>query len=491
MTKREKKQLKRQRKLAKQARKREAKAQKNQNRRESELKGENMFGFGSSGNKNTKSTTYYYGQAKDIVPATGEDSTTMSTVLFRQSVLDEIGSICLPAAGSSEFQVHYRSLQLIIDSKSGQRLVVTLPTVFFNMPQKVSTASVNFNLNNVAEISEKVAPISEAIAEKYLKAFPMELFENLGFTVEAREAEIGSMHRHPSNFGFSGIDLDNKAKNPGVIFRTREAEDRIQVDSVMYIPNKRVTLNTTETRVINVKSVDDGIEGSYIRVPTFSYILDDSSALVDFTEFFGNSAPVNELKFITDKDKSDKWYPQMEEIFGLFLERLEEAGEEFRQQLIIDPNLIEETYSYYKRGGAYGHGGAGRYSYPATHTTRTVPVRSTRSTLAKSYDVYDGDEFGGYGECEESDEYEVFDEYEELLEPEVTRSTLHKVQALGVLRSTYDIDVNHDSNIDGSGSVKDVKAIIKAMTAKGYDEDTIAAFFKEAAYTEDILKAAS
>ncbi len=436
-------------------------------------KGKNMFGFGKNTPK--KHTPYQYGYKKEVVPTTGIDSTTMSTVLFRQSILDTIGEMCLPTAGDSEFQVHYRSLQIIIGSKSGQRLVVTIPTVFFNMPQKVSRASVDFNLDEVSAVSEQVAPVSEALSEKFLAAFPVALFENLGFTIEAREAEIGSMHRHPGAFGFSGTDLGNRVKKPGVIFRTMEAEDRIQVDSVMYIPEKSVNIYTTETRVIDVTPTEDGegISGTYLRTPTFSYIYDDTKRPVDFFEFFGRPRSDTERNFVTDHDESSKEYKEMIEIFNLFLDNLEKTDEEYEPILIIDPELIVEEYTYAPYGG-YGRN---------AHATRTWPAN--RGQAAKTYDAY-------------TDEYmDAGEEYEHLTAPHTPaphtgsafRPTWRKVQALGMLTSKG-IDVNNNLNIDGSGSIKDVRSIRKAMEAKDFLDEEIDAFFIAASYTEAMLKAA-
>ncbi len=502
MNKREKREQKRQQKLAKQAKKKQQKQLRNAQKH----KGENMFGFGSSKNKNSVKT-YSYGYNRGTVPTTGKETTTLSTVLFRQSTLDKIGEICLPAADESEFQVHYRSLQLIIskakeDQPATQRLVVTIPTVFFNMPQKVSRASVDFSLDEVASISEQVAPVSEALAEKYLKAFPIEFFEAQGFTVEARETEIGSMHRHPGNFGFSGTDLDNKAENPGVIFRTRGAKDRIQVDSVMYIPNKRVTLNTTETRVIDVAPVENGIEGTYLRTPTWSYIIDDTEPPEDFGSFFGRKEQSADIEFTTDKDSITDEYPEMKELFKNFLNEIEDA-DGYSPVLIIDPNLIEESYSYYNHGGTT-YGGYGQRAGQTTHPTRNLPVKGGSNaavnrdvdTYNSYYDEYqDADTYGdGWDSvyAPASDDHQVGVHQTLNTEaPAPMRPTWRKVQALGVLTSTYGIDVNNNSNIDGSGSVKDVKSIIVAMTAKGHTGVTIDAFFEKAAYTTSMLEAAN
>ncbi len=462
------KEQKRKKKKEKQARKRLRKQVKNQQRI---AKDNNMFGLGKS-----KKTTSYW--QRGTIPETGMDSGLLSTVLFKQSTLNEIGAICLPTAGGSEFQVHYRCLQLVISKPEvNERLAVTIPTVFFNMPQKVSTASVDFNLNEVAEISEKVAPVSEALAEKYYKAFPIEFFKSLGYEIDARETEIGSMHRHPGAFGFSATDLDNKAENPGVIFRTVNTEDRIQVDSVMYIPNNKVNIFTTETRVIDVKPVSDGIEGTYFRTPTMSYILEDvEDAVVGFGSFFGRKEiSKQEISFKFNKDSIKDDYPEMEEIMKNFIATLKANGEEYSPVLIIDPEMIEQEYSYYATPYQRGTG----YHKPAISATRVNP-RETNNF----YSGYD-DEFEG-------SEYSYLDDQEAPTETNVpleTRPSWRKIQTLGAIVD-LGIDANNSLNIDGTGSVKDIRAIRRAMRVKDYSDREIEDFFITYGYTERMLKAA-
>ncbi len=476
------KEKKRKRKLEKQARKRERKREKNEAKKQLK-EGDNMFGFGNK--VASKKMGYWANQG--TIPETGTDSGLLSTVLFKQSTLDKIGEICLPAAGASEFQVHYRCLQLVISRpETNERLAITLPTVFFNMPQKVSSASVDFNLNEVAEISEKVAPISEALAQKYYKAFPTELFQSLGFEIDARETEIGSMHRHPGAFGFSATDLDNKAENPGVIFRTLGAEDRIQVDSVMYIPNKTVTIYTTETRIVDVKPVEDGIEGTYYRTPTFSYILEDTADVSKFGPFFGRKTETSkEYSFKFDKDSIEEEYPEMESLLSSFLNELDAAGEEYEPTLILDPAMIEEEYSYYRNPvTTYGHGYNRGTGYHGGSKTPVVP--STRHTET---DYYFDDEY---------DTKYVYTDDGTLVtrgsvkapfnenKPLVVRPSWRKIQTIGAIHDLGIPEID-SQDIDGSGSVKDILAIQRALKNAGHGIEDIKEFLTTYGYTQAMI----
>jgi len=155
-----------------------------------------------------KFTGSTYSVSNVTKPSVGKDPNTLSIALFKQSALDKIAEVCLPKAGGSEFQVHYRGVQFIITKDNEpKRIVFTVPTVFFNFPQTVTTASVDYNLDEVADLSNQVAPISAKMAEQIAAAFPLKYFQNQGFNIEARELEMGSMHRHPGDFGFSSTDL--------------------------------------------------------------------------------------------------------------------------------------------------------------------------------------------------------------------------------------------------------------------------------------------
>jgi len=116
----------------------------------------------NKGKKMAKKKPFWNFNSKVTKPIVQEDPESLSIILYRQQDLDEIAARCKPKAGGSEFQVHFRGTQFIIEHpEHNRRLVFSIPTYYFNMPQTVSTAAVNFNLDEVAAISEKIAPISE------------------------------------------------------------------------------------------------------------------------------------------------------------------------------------------------------------------------------------------------------------------------------------------------------------------------------------------
>ena len=454
---------------------------KNKKKRKQEKK---MFDiFNKNKNKNKGNTSKYKSTSKKsgimnkttswrspvakTKPTIGKDPETLSIVLYRQSTLDEIAEICKPKAGESEFQVHYRGVQYIIQKpESNKRIVFTIPTVFFNMPQKVTTASVDFNLDEVAAISNEIIPISDAIAEEIGKHFPLAFFKQLGFEVSARELEMGSIHRHPGDFGFSSTDLDNQVEKPGVIFRNRGCDDKIQTDSVMYLKTEGVKIVVTETRTVTVKPLEDGgIEGHYLETPTISYVLQDKVYNEGFQEFFGGSEDSStEFKYIVNQKWISKDYPQIKDIFDVFLESMD-----YKPKLLIDPEMIEQEYgSWYNRG---------RYNtYNRHNTSYHHNYNNDYDDDDDWYDIWDEDELDhNTGSGTTTSERKV-----------LTRAPWRKTQTLGKLRVAK-IDLSKYPAIDGSASEDDIIAIVTAMKEAGNPDDEIRQLLTDCDYPANAI----
>jgi len=413
-------------------------------------KGKNMAKWGIG-----KKVGSYFGVKK--TPSTRKSNSTLNVVLYSQKLLNQVRDLGLPAAGGAEYQVHYRGLQLIFKhQETGQRMVFTIPTVFFNFSQEVTTASVSFSLDEVSEISNQLIPVSDQLVAKFAEAFPKEEFIERGFELEARELEMGSIHRHPGDFGFSTIDRDNKAENPGVIFRNAVAEDKIQTDSVMYIPstNTPTKIVVTETQVVNVNLLEDGgIDGTYTEMPTMTFIVQDAEVdenvpvIKMYDEFFrtpdSNESGVNEeAKNIFDfRVLESKHCPvqdvdfvkgQLQRVLSEFL-----TVSEYEPILIMDPNLIKaRTYNYTSRySGGVGKG-----------------------------NIYTGYDYDGY-----DDIYDGINESTQL--SQTTRPVFKEQQAKRQL-NILGLDPKK-FGVDGSATPEDTAAFVKALKYKHYTDPQI------------------
>jgi len=400
--------------------------------------------------QNTYNQYTGYKYKAGTLPTLGNLDTTLSIALFSQETLDKISEICLPKAGAAEFQVHYRGLQLLVNHpENGTRLVFTIPTVFFNMPQTVTSGSVSFNLDEVTENSEMVKPISEGMSSAILKSFPLAYFKDQGFEVTARELEMGSIHRHPGDFGFSIIDMDNSVETPGIIFRRNEATDLVQVDSVIYIPNKKAKLVVTESRVINVKPVEDGREGTYLDSPTISVMLNNSKSF-SFNNFFGRGDSVNNLTIEGTSDNDLKL--DIEKVFNDFLKNLPD----YQPQIIVNPEFIQQQVYTTRHYGGYNVGHNGK-----------------KKGKTKTYETYGFDDYysdDGY------DDYDIYHmnqqqkqvtfktEEEKRME---ARQTWRKSHTTRMLSHTHGIDLNTYPDIDGSASNNDIISIVESLYTIG------------------------
>jgi hypothetical protein len=196
----------------------------------------------------------------------------LGVLIITRSKLSEIWDIVKDKVGSNEFQIHYHSVTFKC-SKDGSDMYLVIPTAFYTFPQNISSILIEYKMSDIEPASKKVLDIHNKVMQKMhiveeylnlLKIFdsvtPMSVFDN-------------SLHRHPHEFGFSNIDLDNDPENPGIIFRKKKAQNYPQMDSVMYFGRNNSSIVTSELRLVTVKPTKDGgIEGEYVECPTVTII---------------------------------------------------------------------------------------------------------------------------------------------------------------------------------------------------------------------------
>jgi len=316
---------------------------------------ENVISIDEITKSNTTKTTSWWDSWRSNFqiakrPTKTEDNTTLNVVFFKQQFLNKIMEKCLPKAGSSEFQFHYRALQIkVINPETHVRIVFTIPTIFFNFEQEVSGATVDYDLRKVSEISEQLKPISQQMAKVFIKQLSavIKYFKEKGFDIKFVEEEIGSIHRHPGRFGFSSTDLDDNPLSPGVIYRNKKAVDLVQTDSVLYCDND-AELYTTETRVFNIKPVDEndedkGVEGTVATAPTLCYILQDQENVNadPFASFFDEPVQENETKWLVHSYKDAKEYKEIKKLFKEFIKNYNPID-------AVNPNNIKQKSYFYK-----------------------------------------------------------------------------------------------------------------------------------------------
>jgi len=301
--------------------------------------------------------TYTYPVKKTLKkPIDTKRSDKLVFVFFDGKTLNTITEMCLPRAGTSEFQVHYRSLAVHIE-KDGFEVVFSIPTSFYNFDQEVSTGSVDYELDDIDNEAEKVKEASNKVASDILTQIPFfGALKQMGYSVSFKEGNFGSIHRHPGRFGFSSIDLGKDPESPGVIYRQKNTKDFYQTDSVMYIDGTECEIYTTETRIVNLKPADDGgVDGDYCQTPTISIIKPEAVEGEDKIgpeKVLGDVASdiFSKFHFVGAFGAEMKKYPMLE----IILEML--YSMDYQPDISnVEPNRIEQAYSYLKRG-KYSYG---------------------------------------------------------------------------------------------------------------------------------------
>lgn len=324
-------------------------------------------------------TTYYYPPKKTVKkPIDTKRSDKLVFVFFDGKTLNKITELCLPKAGSSEFQVHYRALAVHIE-KDGFEVVFSIPTVFYNFDQEVSTGSVDYELDDIDTEAEKVEEISKEMTANLLKQLPFfSALKQMDYNVTFKEGNFGSMHRHPGRFGFSSVDLGKDPESPGVIYRQKNTKDFYQTDSVMYINGTECEIYTTETRIVNLKpSEDGGVDGDYCQTPTISIFKPEKGINEEANgpeKVLGDVANdiFSKFHFIGAFGAEVKKYPMLE----IILEMLHDM--EYEPDISnVDPTRIEQAFSYLKKGNYYS--------------------QSYKKSKGKSYDYLDDWDAWDYG----------------------------------------------------------------------------------------------
>ena len=307
-------------------------------------------------------------QARPVVPTPVDtkDTSKLSIVLMRQSVLNAISAICQPVAGASEFQVHYRALVVRVKNETNE-LIINIPTAYYNFKQTVAHSSVDYHLDDIDNAALVIKGTSDKVVQDILREMPIlsalpVIFDGVA-TVTFSESNSGSIHRHPGRFGFSSTDYTKTPSNPGVIYREAEATDKVHTDSVIYLGN-RTEIYTTETRILNIMPKDNGVEGTYCQLPTTTFLLNDISeeasvaSVNTMIEFLGGleseaKDSTNEY-YVTNAMGAVAGYSLVSEIISAFKDA------KFEQDIstVLASHIVSRSTTY-----TYG-GAAKKYSTP-------------------------------------------------------------------------------------------------------------------------------
>lgn len=282
--------------------------------------------------------------------------------MMNQHALNEITRLSGPAATNNEYQVHYSSLVYQV-SEGEQTLNISVPLVFFNYKQEVSSASISFELTDVTEASKAIEPLVVAKAQELMAtpfhAYIMEQFP----TAEAIIAPMQQIHRHPGRLAaFSGTDLDRNPESPGICFPFLKAGAKTPSFGSIIAHQRGITeLIHNEYRQVqgDVES-EDGIE--YLHGRSFTYIKGyEIEPEQGFIGMFQEQADEEPDYIHANGLEANKMGNDVQ----LIMDEYKDIDFEPSVDLVIPENVTEKKYGY----AGYSRGPMGY-----THPTRKVPA---------------------------------------------------------------------------------------------------------------------
>ena len=162
-----------------------------------------------------------------------------------------------PLANSSEFQVDYWALVFRSRFPDSSLLDIAVPLCFFNYPQEVNAARIDFEMKDVSELSSKLQPVALVQAEKILAtSFKADLEAYFRCEFTPLLVPLNTIHKHPggsASQSFSATDLDKNSKEHGVVFPWSKPEtpDMPNFASIMALDSSICNLAHTEYRIVN------------------------------------------------------------------------------------------------------------------------------------------------------------------------------------------------------------------------------------------------
>ena len=168
-----------------------------------------------------------------------------------QSIYEKSG----PLAKNNEYQVHFWAINFRARYTDNSIIDVTIPTVYFNYKQEVSSAHIDFEMSDVVTVSEKAAKLHHTIANRINStSFATMLEQLLRTSIEVTSTDYNSIHRHPGSSkhqSFSSTDLKKDPDNHGIVYSLESGTDKPNFAGIMAIDSGVCNLAHMEYRVVN------------------------------------------------------------------------------------------------------------------------------------------------------------------------------------------------------------------------------------------------
>lgn len=121
-----------------------------------------------------------------------QDLSILGISMWSDDALNTIYKDSGNLAKNNEFQVHYWALNMIKTYDDGSKICVSFPLVVFNYKQEVSSTSIDFDLKDVEDMSNKLRPI---VSKKANEVYGLIKDKFKGY--DAIITPLNTLHRHP------------------------------------------------------------------------------------------------------------------------------------------------------------------------------------------------------------------------------------------------------------------------------------------------------
>lgn len=123
--------------------------------------------------------------------------------IFKEEDLTAVKVLSGDLAVHNEYQVHYLALvRQLLDTRDNSSIYMVFPLVYFNYPQEVAGAKIDFEMKDVKAKIEEYAPLAQEKANKLIDKFkPVDdkttLFNAHKPVIKYKITLMNNIHRHP------------------------------------------------------------------------------------------------------------------------------------------------------------------------------------------------------------------------------------------------------------------------------------------------------
>jgi len=256
-------------------------------------------------------------------------------------------------AKQNEYQVHYWSLIIRFKYADNSFMDLSIPTVFYNYKQEVSSGRIDFNLNDTDDTSKQLEPLHNSKVNELLesKSFlnMVEIIKNkYNFkNYEFLSNHLQSIHKHPCDSvsrrydSFTGTDYDKNPDNPGIIFPFGSIkENRLEPSFASIIHNSRSGAYIAHSEYRTVSMKDNNIV--YEKQKCLTYAYKENHEISMLSKMLGNEETLEAYKLddeITDDEE------QTLNISNILYDFMKQSKFKADIDFILKDNVSEKVYA--------------------------------------------------------------------------------------------------------------------------------------------------